>query len=215
MAPARTGILSDAFILQHCIKYQAVPMAAATKVLGKTVDGRPPPRPVTFNTLARNVTQMNPAIRMDKMVDTYRDELHAVAKEMKISYKAIVGDGDGSDGTSSTVSNDVQFQPHPPGFPRPASSFDRRDTLYRESLQLAEEVARLEDDVRMEERTATPGTTFPLVGSPLNLGPFNAFGFPERYRAHNLPPGYTRERLLMEEMGITLTPREEGSSSKD
>lgn len=70
---------------------------------------------------------------------------------------------------------------------------------------------RVEDDVRIEEKTASPGMKFPLLGSPLDLGS----GFPEKYRLHNLPPGYTRERLIMEEMGITPRLHGEGSSSKD
>lgn len=219
MAPARSGVLSDAFIRQHCMKYQPVPMAAVTKVLGKTADGRPPPRPATFATMAKNLVTINPQLRMDKIVDTYREELTTVARELKMTIPEL------EDGTNSTSSNTVQIHPHPPDSPRPRSSFGGRDTLYRESLQLpeqllpyepylAEQTLRLEDDIRFEERTATPGTRFPMVGSPLSLqSPTNAFGFPERYRTHNLPPGYTRERLMMEEMGLTFTPREEAGPS--
>jgi len=89
MAPARSGVLSDSFILKHCMKYQPVPMAAVTKVLGKTADGRPPPRPATFATMAKNLVTINPQLRMDKIVDTYREELTTVARELKVTRREL------------------------------------------------------------------------------------------------------------------------------
>lgn len=196
MAPARSGVLSDAFILQHCMKYQAVPMAAVTKVLGKTADGRPPPRPSSFNVMAKNLTTINPQLRMDKIVDTYRDELATVARELKVTRQQLVeGTRLGSRApTPSTVSETSvtaadetppgsldgyeEFQPRPPDEPRTSksfltgrrSTFDPNDELRRRSNEF---LAETEDDPRLMSPTeqAMLGTTFPLVGPSLNLRP--------------------------------------------
>ena len=114
MGFSRSGILSDEFIRQHCIKYQAVPMAAITKVLGKTVDGRVPPRPSSFNVMAHNLTAINPQLRMDKIVDTYRDELKTVARELKVTRAELAEASRPS--TPSTGSNtSVTDAETPPG----------------------------------------------------------------------------------------------------
>lgn len=109
---------------------------------------------------------------------------------------------------SHATPDSVKVHPRGSGFRTPPTNMP--DTLHLEAASRTF-LERAEDDVRIEEKTASPGMKFPLLGSPLDLGS----GFPEKYRGRNLPLGYTRERLLMEEMGITHRLHGEGSSSKD
>ena len=77
---SRQGILSDAFIMKHCLAYQPVPMMMTQRVLGNKFhsDGRPPPRPATFLTMASALQRFNPGVRVPKLIEDYQNEMHHV-----------------------------------------------------------------------------------------------------------------------------------------
>ena len=66
---SRTGVLSDAAVMQHCMKYQAIPMKVADSILKqdahtpfgskKLKHPRHMNRPKTFDTMAKSLTRLN------------------------------------------------------------------------------------------------------------------------------------------------------------
>ena len=66
---SRTGVLSDAAVMQHCMKYQAIPMKVADSIIQqdshtpfgskKLKHPRHMNRPKTFDTMAKSLTRLN------------------------------------------------------------------------------------------------------------------------------------------------------------
>jgi len=83
----RRGVLSDAYIMQHCIEYRPIPMGLTSNVLpvpakGKMFGDKPlkysqmPNRPKTFNTMKTAISRINPSVGMKLSEDYVRDISH-------------------------------------------------------------------------------------------------------------------------------------------
>ena len=109
---SRQGILSDAFIMKHCLAYQPVPMMMTQQVLGNkfNVDGRPPPRPATISVMANALHRFDQGVRVPKLIDDYKKEVHAVMSHLPQVEFADTG----SESTASTDDDVVRL----PGDPR-------------------------------------------------------------------------------------------------
>ena len=82
----RTGVLSDAHILEHCARYHPVPLGKATSVLARAQPANqfgsalkyalPMARPKDFDTMAKALARVNgrPDLR-DELISKYADEL--------------------------------------------------------------------------------------------------------------------------------------------
>jgi len=213
MGRSRGGVLSDHFIMSHCMKYQAVPMAAVTKVLGKTADGRPPPRPATFATMAKNLTTMNPQLRMDKIVDTYRDELKTVARELKVTraeLAAATRPTTPSTGSNTSVTNAEETPPGSldgyeeyqatPGLNERASDFLEELSTGRASLGRSSTESYRQRRASLMAETAELDERLRRLSPHMNLpSDVNNVGFPPQHL--NLRPrdiDYMRQRARAE-----------------
>lgn len=215
---SRTGSLSDEAILAHCQRYRPIPLGAAQHILMKDLKpqhehafGSKPlkyhtimTRPKDFDTLAKAITKMsgNPMVR-EELIAAY-------AKDLQISSHTAAPGMTSDEENVPNTPDSVGVHPRGSGYRTPPTNVP--DTLHLEADSLIKDIDSRDFSARRASLIAQEREIESLIHrmSPrepqLQPGsdPFTPMRNPNRLRLPNLPHGFTRERLILEEQGYSI-----------